>query len=63
MSKPDYLPENLNINLPKDLWLTAVCPVCKRKYPYLKDYKPGTCGRFECIYELAMRQLKREGKL
>ena len=54
MSKPDYLPKKLN-------WLLAICPVCKKDYPYLAGYDIGHCGRFDCIYELAMRELKRRG--
>lgn len=32
-------------------WSKATCPICGKKYEYLKSYKPATCGKFHCIYE------------
>ena len=57
MAEPDCLPKNMNLK-----WIKAICPVCGRDYPYLKDHKPSTCGRFDCIYALAEEALKKRGE-
>lgn len=36
-------------------WTRSKCPICKRGYPHKVDYKPVTCGKFECLQE-AMRR-------
>jgi len=58
MERSDHLPKKLRLQ-----WLYDTCPICGKDYPYLPTYKPGHCGRFDCIYELAMRELKKEGKI
>ena len=35
----------------KQEWLKARCPICDKEYEYLPEYKPATCGNFDCIYE------------
>ena len=52
-SKPDYLPDKLD-------WMTAICPICGKKYPQLPDYKPSTCGVFECVYSIANKRLEEK---
>jgi endogenous inhibitor of DNA gyrase (YacG/DUF329 family) len=35
----------------KKEWLKATCPVCGKEYEYRSDFKPSTCGQFECLKE------------
>jgi len=30
-------------------WLKATCPICGKEYEHLSNYKPKTCGKFECL--------------
>jgi len=66
MNKPDYLPKILKqakVTRPKKReWLKAFCPFCGKEYEYLPDYKPKTCGMFECLYAMANNILKKRGK-
>jgi len=63
-TKPDYLPECLKrakATNPKKLeWLTAICPICGKEYPYLPIHNPGYCERVDCLYELANERLKEK---
>ena len=37
-------------------WLKGQCPICGEEYQYLPDYKPMTCGKFECLSAMAMEK-------
>jgi len=41
----------------KRVWLKTNCPICGKEYEYLSDYKPKTCGKFECIQKAHQRGL------
>ena len=30
-------------------WLKTRCPICGREYEHPEDYKPKTCGDYDCI--------------
>ena len=36
----------------------AICPVCKKAYKYPAGFEKQTCGRFECVYKMAVKKLK-----
>lgn len=38
-------------------WLTETCPICGKEYQYREDYKPKTCGKFDCLAEANKRGL------
>ena len=40
----------------KRVWHKAVCPICGEGYQYL-DYKPATCGKFQCLQAALRRGL------
>jgi|GEM_PF-6527413 len=65
-NKPDYLPEILKqakaTNPKKPEWLTDICPICGKEYPYLSVHNPGHCERFNCLYALAMEALEKRGE-
>lgn len=42
-------------------WLGAICPICNKEYRYRSDYKPVTCGWFDCIQEANKRGLLPRG--
>lgn len=31
-------------------WQQAKCPYCREQYFYTPDYKPTTCGKFDCVF-------------
>lgn len=40
-------------------WIYNTCPECGQRYSYpLGQYKPATCGRFECVHRHAHPELK-----
>ncbi|MCK4823824.1 hypothetical protein KA005_49175 [bacterium] len=41
-------------------WLGAICPICGDEYQYLPDYKPKTCGKFECLNTMAIEKPEEE---
>lgn len=38
-------------------WVLSRCPVCGKQYPHKEDYKPVTCGKFDCLHEAKRRGL------
>jgi len=36
----------------------AICPVCKKRYNYPPGFEKQTCGRFDCVYKMALKKLK-----
>ena len=43
----------------KRIWVKSKCPICGKEYEHLIDYKPKTCGRFECLREVHKRGMLR----
>jgi len=41
----------------KSEWTRSECPICGRGYPHKIDYKPVTCGHFDCLQEAKKRGL------
>ena len=41
------------------VWCTAICPICKKKYAYVKTRKPKTCNSFGCVHESLHPELKK----
>jgi len=56
MAKADYLPKNLT-------WLNAYCPICSKEYWYFSGEKPKTCGRLNCLYQIAVAKQSKKEKL
>lgn len=39
-----------------EIWIKAICPICGKEYEYLlEDYKPKTCGKFNCLQKFQKR--------
>lgn len=36
-------------------WTRSNCPICGEGFPHKKDYKPVTCGKFNCLQEANAR--------
>jgi len=42
------------------IWLKARCPICRKEYEYTPDYKPSTCGDFDCLHKFLHPELRKE---
>lgn len=40
------------------VWLKARCPICGREYKHLEEYKPKTCGAFDCLFAFLHPELR-----
>ena len=40
-------------------WLKAKCPICEQEYEHTEDYKPKTCGDWDCIHKYLHPELNR----
>lgn len=37
-------------------WLKARCLICGKEYEYLSDFKPSTCGKYDCLQKMELRR-------
>jgi len=40
----------------------AICPICKKTYKYVPGFEKKTCGVFDCVYKMALKELKIKEK-
>jgi len=48
--------------LEKKDFLKSICPICNKEYIYLKQFKPETCTKIECVEEAEKRGLFEKKK-
>ena len=36
----------------------TVCPICKKVYKYPPGFEKKTCGVFDCVYKMALKELR-----
>lgn len=44
----------------KKQWLRTTCPICGKEYEYLPNYKPSTCGKFDCLKQANKQGLTKK---
>ena len=44
-------------------WLNENCPICGREYWHFLGEKPKTCGRLNCLYQMAITKQPEKEKL
>ena len=36
-------------------WTRSICPICGHSFPHKPEYKPVTCGKFNCLQVAYLR--------